>query len=267
MKSYLSYFKLKFTIGLQYRAAALAGMSTQFFFGFVYIFVYLAFYESNPANVPMPLDQLVSYLWLNQAFFALIYLWYKDKDVIKMIKTGNIAYELCRPQDVYMMWASKILGERLSNVALRFLPVIILASLLPNPYKLNLSITFIRLIIFIISFVLSTILMTFLILLYHVICLFTLDEKGIVNIFMVVSDILSGLVLPLPFFPDLFQKIAYILPFRYISDFPFRFYVGNIPLNDGVIGIIIQIIWIIILVILGRILMKKALKKAVIQGG
>ena len=84
---------------------------------------------------------------------------------------------------------------------------------------------------------------------------------------MVVSDILSGLVLPLPFFPTFFQNIANILPFRYISDFPFRLYVGNIPLKEGVIGIVVQIIWMIILIIIGQILMKKALNKAVIQGG
>ena len=124
-----------------------------------------------------------------------------------------------------------------------------------------------RIIGFIISFILSALLMTFLVLLYHIICLFTLDEKGIVNIFMVVSDILSGLVLPLPFFPRFFQNIANILPFRYISDFPFRLYVGNIPLSEGLVGIIVQIIWMAILIIVGRILMKKALNKAVIQGG
>lgn len=267
MKTYLSYFKLKFITGLQYRASALAGISTQIFFGLVYIFVYIAFYESNSGSIPMPLDKLVSFLWLNQAFFALIYLWYKDKDIIKMIKTGNIAYELCRPQDVYMMWASKIMGERLSNAALRFLPVIIIACLLPKPYNLDLSITLPRLIIFLISFILSTFVMTFLILLYHIICLYTLDEKGIVNIFMVVSDILSGLSVPLPFFPNILQKIAYALPFRYVSDFPFQLYVGNISINNGLIGIGMQILWIIILVVIGMLLMNNALKKAVIQGG
>ena len=47
MKSYSSYFKLKFITGLQYRAAALAGIATQFFFGFVFISVYIACYESG----------------------------------------------------------------------------------------------------------------------------------------------------------------------------------------------------------------------------
>lgn len=161
----------------------------------------------------------------------------------------------------------KIFGERLSNVTLRFLPVILFALLLPSPYNLDLSITFDRFIVFIASFILSSFLMTVLILLYHIICLFTLDEKGIVNMFMVISDILSGLVLPIPFFPKYLQNVSNLLPFRYISDFPFRLYVGNITINEGLKGLIIQIIWIIILIIIGRILMKKALKKAVIQGG
>ena len=136
MKSYISYFKLKFKTGLQYRAAAFAGMSTQVFFGFVYVSIYIAFYESGSGNLPMKLSELISYVWLGQSLFALVYLWYKDKEIINLIKRGNIAYELCRPQDLYFMWASKILGERLSNTVLRFLPVVLFALILPSPYNL-----------------------------------------------------------------------------------------------------------------------------------
>ena len=267
MKSYISYFKLKFKTGLQYRAAALAGISTQIFFGSVYICVYVAFYESDSSNLPMELHQLVSYLWLNQCFFALVYMWYKDKDILNLIKSGNIAYELCRPQNLYLMWASKLLGERLSKVLLRFLPVIIFAVLLPSPFNLSLETTILRFILFIVSLALASILVTVLILLYHIICLFTLDEKGIVNMFMVVSDLLSGLEIPIPFFPNYLQSITNILPFRYVSDFPFRLYVGNITINEVLIGLLVQLVWIVILVIIGNILVKNALKKAIIQGG
>ena len=267
MKSYFSYFKLKFITGLQYKAAAYAGVCAQIFFGLVYILVYIAFYESDSSNLPMPLNQLVSYLWLNQCFFALIYMWHKDKDIINMIKTGNIAYELCRPQNLYLMWFSKMYGERLSKVLLRILPVVIFALLLPSPFNLDLSTTIPRLLLFILSLGLASILVVAISLLYHVICLYTLDEKGIVNMFMVVSDILSGLTVPIPFFPSYLQKISDILPFRYVSDFPFRLYIGNISINEGIIGIIVQLVWIIILVSMGYLLMKKALKKAVIQGG
>ena len=184
-----------------------------------------------------------------------------------MIKNGNIAYELLRPQDLYLMWCHKILGDRLSKVVLRFLPVIVVAIILPKPYNLTLTYNLLIIILFIIAISLSSILMTLLVVLYHVLCLFTLDEKGVINIFMVTADILSGLTIPIPFFPKFMQNISNILPFRYISDFPFRLYTGNISINEGLVSMLMQIIWIIILFVIGKLLMNKALKKAVIQGG
>lgn len=267
MKMYLAYFKLKFKTGLQYRAAALAGLSTQFFFGFVYTSVYIAFYESGSGTLPMELKDLITYVWLGQAFFAAVYLWYKDKEIINMIKSGNIAYELVRPQKLYFMWFAKIYGERLSRVALRFMPVILIATLLPGYYHMDVIIPVSRLLLFIIAMILSNLLMVSIVLFYHVLCLYTIDEKGIVNIFMVSSDVLSGLVIPVPFFPTFLQNISNILPFRYVSDFPFRLFVGMESFNNCLTGYVIQIIWIAILVTSGYLLTRKSLKRVAVQGG
>ena len=267
MTSYLSYFILRFKMNLQYRAAALAGVGTQFFFGFINIFVYLAFYESGNGNLPMPLNQLISYVWLMQAFFAITYLWQKDKEILLLIMNGNISYELYRPQNLYYMWIAKILGQRLANVSLRFLPIILAATLLPEPYKLDLAISFPNFLLFLVILTLSCILMALFAAICHIGCIFTIDDKGVINIVMVIADILSGLVIPIPFFPKFMQVIANIFPFRYISDFPFRFYVGNISVEEALYSILIQILWIIILFFLGKLLMNKALKKAVVQGG
>lgn len=267
MRFYLSYFKLRFITQLQYRKAALAGIATQFFFGLVYIMVYLAFYESSSNNGPMEVGQLVSYLWLNQAFFALIYMYYKDNEIFNMIKNGNIAYELLRPKKIYFMWFSKIIGQRLADVTLRFLPVLIVAFILPYPYGLSLPSSFLSLVMFLITLTIGTLLMTAIITLYHILTLSTLNEKGITNIFMTLADILSGGVIPIPFFPVFLQKIAYILPFRYICDLPFRIYSGNISVSDGLFQMLIQVIWFILLVLIGNFILKKILKKVVVQGG
>ena len=93
MKFYFSYFKLRFITSLQYRSSALAGIATQIFFGLIFIMVYLAFYESGSSSYPMEVYELVSYLWLNQICFSLVYMFYKDKEIFDLIKTGNIAYE------------------------------------------------------------------------------------------------------------------------------------------------------------------------------
>lgn len=229
--------------------------------------VYLAFYESSSNNGPMEVGQLVSYLWLNQAFFALIYMYYKDNEIFNMIKNGNIAYELLRPKKIYFMWFSKIIGQRLADVTLRFLPVLIVAFILPYPYGLSLPSSFLSLVMFLITLTIGTLLMTAIITLYHILTLSTLNEKGITNIFMTLADILSGGVIPIPFFPVFLQKIAYILPFRYICDLPFRIYSGNISVSDGLFQMLIQVIWFILLVLIGNFILKKILKKVVVQGG
>ena len=267
MRFYLSYFKLRFITSLQYRKAALAGIATQLFFGLVYIMVYLAFYESSSSNGPMDINELVSYLWLNQALFSLTYMFYKDDEIFNMIKNGNIAYELLRPKKIYFMWFSKIIAQRLSNVTLRFLPVIIVAFLLPYPYGLSLPLSFMHFIMFLITLFVGVLLMTSINTLYHVLTLSTLNEKGITNIFMAVADILSGGVIPIPFFPGFLQVVANILPFRYVSDLSFRLYSGNIGIKDGLQQMLIQIVWFIIIVLIGVIVLKKSLKKVVIQGG
>ena len=267
MKFYWSYFKLRFITGLQYRTAAIAGLATQFFFGIVFVMVYLAFYESGNENAPMQINELISYLWLNQAFFSLVNMFYKDNEIFDLIKTGNIAYELARPKNVYFMWYAKIIGQRLSNVTLRCLPVLLITIFLPKPYNLGLPITLANFILFIITLITGTLLMTAIINLYHVITLKTLNEKGITTIFVSIADLLSGLIVPIPFFPKFLQIISNYLPFRYVSDLPFRIYTGNIGIAEGMNGLIIQIIWILILVLVGYIITNKSLKRVVVQGG
>ena len=267
MKAYYTYFKLKFISGLQYRASALAGISTQFFFGFVYIMVYFAFYKSGSGNLPMEIGALSTYLWLNQAFFSLINQYYKDKEIFDLIRNGDLSYEFIRPKNLYFMWYFKILGQRYSDVILRFLPIIIITSFLPSPLNMTLPSSMESFLLFITTLLTGSLLIIALSTLYPIIALITLNEKGIVNIFMVLSDLLSGLVVPIPFFPLFLKKISKLLPFQYISDLPFRIYVGNISINEGLKGLAIQIIWIIIIITIGYILMKKIMKKVIVQGG
>lgn len=267
MKIYISNFKLRFVSSLQYRAAALAGIPTQIFFGLVYIMVYLAFYESNDSSVPMNFAQLASYLWLNQIFFSLINMWYRDQEIFNLIKNGNISYELCRPVDIYNMWYSKVISTRLASVCLRAIPVTIVAFLLPDPIGLSLPASLGAFLLFLVTLIIGTLLMTSIITLYHVLTLFTMNEVGVTNIFMAISDILSGLVIPIVFFPPFLQKISNFLPFKYISDFPFRIYAGNIQINEVLTGIIVQVIWVIILIVIGKILMKYISKRMTVQGG
>lgn len=267
MRQYLTFFKLRFITSLQYRSAAIAGVLTQFFFGIVYILVYLAFYESNNVSVPMTFQQLVTYIWLGQAFYSLTYVFYRDKELMNMIKNGDIAYELCRPQVLYFKWYIKILASKVASTLLKFLPMLIIALLLPSPFNLSLPSNFNTLIVFIISLLIATLLVTSIVTLFHIITFFTIDDRGVLSFLGAFAELFAGLIVPIPFLPRVLQILASILPFKYMSDLPFRLYSGNISLRDSLPNIIIQVIWVVILIALGYLLSKKALKKVVVQGG
>lgn len=266
MKSYLSYFKLRFITNLQYRAAAIAGILTQFFFGFLFVMVYLAFYESN-GSIPMPWDQLVTYLWLQQAFYALTYPFEKDKELLDMIRTGNLAYELIRPQNFYIKWYVKLYAKKVVAFLTKSWPIFLICYFLPEPYRLFLPASWEAFFLFAVALIIASFLITGLSILFHMITIYTIDEKGVLTFLCATTEVFMGSIIPLPFFPNWLQKIAYALPFRYINDFPYRTYTGSIPLSEGYQLLFQALMWTIIIILIGYFLSKHALKKAVIQGG
>ena len=122
MKKYLAFFRLRFSMGLQYRAAALAGMATQFVWGAMEILMFRAFYLADKNAFPMTFHATASYVWMQQAFLALFMVWMMENDIFDAITDGNIAYELCRPVDIYPMWFARSLASRFSRAVLRCMP-------------------------------------------------------------------------------------------------------------------------------------------------
>jgi ABC-2 type transport system permease protein len=268
MKAYLNYFKLRVITNLQYRAAALAGIGTQLFFGIVYIMLYLALYESNTnVNAPMNLESIITYMWLQQSFFAVVYPYIADHQLLNMIKNGNLAYELVRPQDFYLKFYIKMISERLVAASLRCIPIIILALLLPEPYSLKFPVSTESFILFVISLFMSCLLVTALTLLMHIITMFTMEHGGVLGIYNVMAEVFMGMIIPLPFLPKFMKTIGIFLPFRFIGDFPYRVYCGDISIIEGKTLLIGSFIWTLIAILIGYLISKIALKKAVIQGG
>ena len=132
MKKYLAFFKMRLLAALQYRTAALAGLSTQFVWGAMEILIYRAFWLEHPERFPMGMQAVASYVWLQQAFLTLFALWQWEQELIGSVRTGEVAYELVRPMDLYGMWMARSLALRLGRGLLRLPPVVLLGSLIPN---------------------------------------------------------------------------------------------------------------------------------------
>ncbi|MBQ9267515.1 MAG: ABC-2 family transporter protein [Clostridia bacterium] len=266
MKAYLSFLKLRLNVGLQYRFAAIAGILTQFFFGVMYLFIYEAYYRAN-ISIGMEWQALVSYLWLNQIFFYLTYFNLIDGDIYDSIVTGQVSYELVRPLSVYWLWYVKLLAKKIAGAALRFLPVLVVAMLLPSKYALQAPVSVAAFLLFLVTLFLGVILSICIGMIIYGFMFYTTSSRGLFSIYTAIADFLAGGTIPIVFMPPLLQKICYALPFRLTIDLPFRLYVGNISVEEGVVSVVKQVVWIAITMVLGLVLMKHSQKKLVVQGG
>jgi len=267
MKRYLSILKININNNLQYKAAAIAGLMTQFFWGFMYIMIYDAFYMNTTIEQAFTFQQLVSYVWLQQAFLAFIVYWYRNQELFNMITNGNVAYELCRPMNLYSFWYIKLLSQRLASAFLRFSPIIIFAAMLPGKYRLMLPNDIKTILLFIISLFLGCFIIVSISMFIYILTFVTMSPTGILMVFGIIGDFFAGTIIPIPLMPESFQKIINLFPFRLVADFPFRVYSGNIGTKDAIIGIFIQIIWLLIFIISGQLSFRAIQRKLVVQGG
>ena len=267
VSKYLSFFRIRFNAGLQYRAAAIAGVVTQFFWGLMEIRMFMAFYRSDPSAIPMEWDSLVSYIWLQQALLAMFMLWFFDNSIFDEISNGGVALELCRPCDIYSMWFVKNCAIRLSKTLLRCIPMFIITFFLPDGYRMSLPVDITRFLLFFISLWLGFIVVIAISMPVYISAFYTLSPMGVRLMVSTIGEFCSGAIVPLPFLPDGVQRIFNLLPFASMQSTPFLIWGGSLDLYESLSAIALQIFWAAALILLGRLWMRAALKRVVLLGG
>jgi ABC-2 type transport system permease protein len=98
-----------------------------------------------------------------------------------------------------------------------------------------------------------------------VLLVWTISGDGIARWAPQVTYVLSGMVLPIPLFPAWARPVLEALPFRGMVDVPARVYVGD--LADPLRELAQQLAWTVALVVLGRFLLARAVRRLEVQGG
>ena len=267
MKKYLSFFRLRFSMGLQYREAALAGIATQFFWGFMEIMIFKAFYEADASAFPMSFSATASYIWLQQAFLAFFAAWMMENEIFDSIVNGNIAYELCRPIDIYHMWFSRSIANRMARAVLRCFPILIVAAFLPYPYGIALPASMMHFVLFLITLILGLAVTVSFCMLVYVLTFFTISPQGLRILFVSTVEFFAGAIIPLPFFPEKLQKLLELLPFASMQNVALRIYSGSMTDYEMQKAILLQVFWLVAVTAVGKLLCRVAEKKITVQGG
>jgi ABC-2 type transport system permease protein len=167
--------------------------------------------------------------------------------------------------NLYNRWFSESLAIKVSETALRCFPILIIAFLLPPPFRMTLPSSLPQFLLFLASAPLGLFAVTAYCIIDCTSIFFTMSRYNV--IFVILADFLSGGYIPIPFFPEPFRTVAEYLPFAAMQNMPLRIYSGDIAGMDAMRGIGLQLFWITAMLLFGKWLMRCALRRVIAQGG
>ncbi len=265
-----SLFRVRMAEGLQYRVAALSGATVGVLWAIIECVVYTVFYTYSQNggwnHNGFGLEQTISYIWLAQGIFV-FQVMSIDSEILTKINKGDVALELCRPMDLYLHWLVKSAAGKLGTNWLRGVLTIVAGLLMPAGYALAGPASAGGFLLFLVTVMLAFLLCSAYAMLITAIRLNTTWGDGPFYMLMLVSAVLSGTYLPLRLWPDSLQTFLRLQPFGGFADLPAQLYTGSLTPGTAWPGMVLQVVWIAVFVVAGRMVMKNRLKHLIIQGG
>ena len=123
------------------------------------------------------------------------------------------------------------------------------------------------LVLFLISQLIATMLNDVLNYIFGILCFYTTAGFGLNTIRQVIVNFLSGTLIPLSFFPGIFERIVSLMPFAGMAQNPVLIMLMKVSYLDALKLIGLSFIWLLILELLAWLLFNHASKKVTVQGG
>ena len=230
-----------------------------------------AFYAVLTEPPPMSFESIVAYVWLGQCLFALFPV-NVDPEIQSMFRTGSVAYELLRPLNLYAFWFSRTVAFRTAPTLLRSVPGLIFAFVILrllgfDDWVLPPPASILNLVGFSISLFFAVVLSCEILMILNISMFWLIDARGAAALTVGIVWVLSGMIIPLPLFPEWAQNFLYWQPFRGLCDIPFRIYSGDIIATDMIAQISLQVWWTLVMLAIGLGLLHRAQRKLSVQGG
>ena len=261
---YLAFVAKSFQKRMQYRVANLAGLTTNFFFLLVHVFVYTAFYAAATGPQPLDLDEVITYFVLCQVFFMLMPFFGARSDVTNAIKDGSVALQLTKPVDFHGYWLADECGRAYYHLFMRGFPTFLISNIF---FKVTIPQHPSVLLAFAVSMTLAIFMSAAITITIFSTAFWTLDTTGISGISASVITFFSGMLVPIALWPEWLAHIAGWLPFGGLIDVPFSIYLGKLVGIEIWIAIGKQTAWCLFFMGFGRVLLSRGFSRLVIQGG
>ena len=223
--------------------------------------VWQALYAQNVAPAGIPLHAVLTYTVV-ALLMSLVLEIDGTRQIRERIREGSIATDLMKPISLPLYFFSDGVGMTLLHAVL-IVPALAISLLLvhidvPAPPVLA---------AFAFSFVLGYLVNFLMNFLMNCVAFWTLETFAIQLMVRWVSDLLSGQIVPLIFFPGVLQKIVLALPFAAIYSTPLLIYLGTIPPSGYLAAFAAQLAWFAAFALLSALVWRAAQNRVVVQGG
>jgi ABC-2 type transport system permease protein len=248
-----------------YPGATWAGLFTNTFFGFLIAYVMLAVYESRDDIGGYDVAETLTYVWLAQGLLSVVASfgpsWY---ELGLRVRSGDIAVDLHRPLDLQAAGLAQDFGRAAYQLLFRAVPPFVLGALV---FDLTAPTDALRWPAFFASVVLAIVVSFGIRFFFNLLAFWVLDFRGPYVIALAVSTLLSGLVIPLVFFPGALRDVLRALPFAAMLQTPIDVYLGE-ELGGSTAGALaLQAVWALVVLAVGRVVLAAGTRKLVVQGG
>ena len=262
MRVYAEVVRQTFRRMVAYRGATAAGVFTNTVFGFLLAYVLLAVYrERDTVGGFDPVDA-VTFTFVAQGLLMVVSL-FGENEMANRIRTGDVIADLFRPVDFHWWWASVAYGKAAFYALFRGLPPFLLGALvfefrIGGPAQqawFGLSVVLAVAVSFEWRFLLG------------LTAFWLLDDRGVAGFGSLVAMFFSGMFVPIVFFPAWMETAARALPFASMLQVPVELLIGK-HAGAGTAGVLaLQAAWAVALYGAGRLVLARAVRKVVVQGG
>ncbi len=189
------------------------------------LFIWRAVYTGRNSIGGFTLPQMLSYYGTASVIYYLI-MDFADWNLQMLIRTGKFLTFALRPVSHRFFALAQKVGHRTLGFFFEFIPVWCIFALVfriplvpAQPVWALASIALGFLMMFLVDYTVGTL------------AFWLTRTDGIRALFRLFRDVLAGVFIPLSFFPPIFQKVMFFLPFQFITYVPVRVFLGSYELG------------------------------------
>lgn len=261
----IEFARSSFMIMLAHRVRYVVGVLNYIVYVAVNYYLWQALFAADPLGhkAGYSLPQMQTYISVNwivrSAYFS-----NSDNILAARINKGEITSDLLRPTSLLLQFYGSALGEVAFRAFFMALPVLALALAI---FNIQLPASALHGALFVYSVFLAFHIFFAVNFLTGLCAVYTEQLQGFLWAKFMLLQFLSGLLLPLEFFPEPVRVVFDLLPFKGMAWTPMNVYLGRLDLQTLQRELILQTVWTVALILSCDLMWRSVRRRLSVLGG